>query len=279
MSDLALESHLVRTTEGDVHYNAVGSGEAVVLLHGGGPGAYGVSNFRRNISELAAKRRVIVVDMPGYGGSQSREALGSIYAPLAAAVIQVLDHAGIERASLVGNSLGGGTALRVALDAPDRVNKLVLMGTGGSIPMTTPFPTEGLMRMLTFYDGEGPTIEKLRRVVDLLVFDPSAITDTLLQERFDTATLPQTLANPPLRGRGYNPADDLWREHLYALPHPALIIWGREDRVMPLDAAFMLLKTIPQAELHVFPKCGHWAQWEKPDEFNELVGSFLDRCS
>jgi pimeloyl-ACP methyl ester carboxylesterase len=151
------------------------------------------------------------------------------------------------------------------------------MGTGGGVPVTSPFPTEGLLRMLTFYDGEGPTLEKLRRVIDLLVFDPSAITEDLIQERFRTATLPQTLANPPLRGRGYNPKDDLWREPLYALQCPTLLIWGREDRVMPLDAAFILLRTIPNAELHVFPQCGHWAQWEKADAFNLLVQDFLDR--
>jgi len=84
------------------------------------------------------------------------------------------------------------------------------------------------------------------------------------------------MANPPLRGRGANPADDLWRRPLYQLRHPILVIWGREDRVLPVDAAFVLMKALPNAEMHIFPECGHWAQWEKADRFNGLVATFLN---
>ncbi len=273
--EASMTSHYVDSSAGRLHYQVAGKGKPVVLIHGGGPGAYGYSNFRRNIGPLALSNRVIVIDLPGFGQSASRPAPGSIFAAMADGLREVLDHAEVEKASLVGNSLGGGTSLRFTLDNPDRVDKLVLMGTGGSLPITSTFPTEGLLRMLHFYDGEGPSMEKLRRVVDLLVFDPASITDELLEERLRTATLPQTMANPPLKGRGHNPLDDLWREPLYQLHHRTLVIWGREDRVVPLDAAFILLKTIPNADLHVFSKCGHWAQWEKADEFNELVGNFL----
>ena len=275
--DTGMISHYVDGPAGRLHYQVAGEGKPVVLLHGGGPGAYGYSNYRRNVGPLSRNNKVIVVDLPGFGQSSSRAAPGSIFAAMAEGLKEILDHAGIEKASLVGNSLGGGTSLRFALDNAERVDKLILMGSGGSLPITSTFPTEGLLRMLHFYDGEGPTLEKLRRVVDLLVFDPSAITDELLQERLRTATLPQTMANPPLKGRGHNPLDDLWREPLYTLTHKTLVIWGREDRVVPLDAAFILLKTIPNANLHVFPKCGHWAQWEKADEFNQLVDNFLQQ--
>jgi 2-hydroxy-6-oxonona-2,4-dienedioate hydrolase/4,5:9,10-diseco-3-hydroxy-5,9,17-trioxoandrosta-1(10),2-diene-4-oate hydrolase len=129
--------------------------------------------------------------------------------------------------------------------------------------------------MLTFYDGEGPTIEKLDKVIDLLVYDRSSITPELVQERFKTATLPQTMANPPLRGQAHNPKNDLWRADIDKLEHKTLLIWGQEDRVLPLDMAFILLKRIPNADLHVFSKCGHWAQWERAEEFNDLVASFL----
>ena len=90
-------------------------------------------------------------------------------------------------------------------------------------------------------------------------------------------TLPQTLANPPLRGQAHSPKNDLWREDLDKLPHPTLIIWGREDRVLPLDLAFILLKRIPKADFHVFSKCGHWAQWERADDFNTLVAEFVEK--
>jgi 2-hydroxy-6-oxonona-2,4-dienedioate hydrolase/4,5:9,10-diseco-3-hydroxy-5,9,17-trioxoandrosta-1(10),2-diene-4-oate hydrolase len=151
------------------------------------------------------------------------------------------------------------------------------MGPGGSIPATSTFPAEGLLRMITFYDGEGPTIEKLDRVIDLLVYDRSSITRELVEERFKTATLPQTMAHPPLRGHANNPRNDLWREPLDQLPHRTLLIWGREDRVLPLDMSFIMLKRIPNADMHIFSKCGHWAQWERAAEFNDLVADFVQR--
>ena len=261
----------------DMGFVDVGDGPATILIHGGGPGASGVSNFRKNIAALATRHRVICIDLPGYGRSANRPIAGGIFDSMAVAVIGLMDVLGIDRASFVGNSLGGGTALRVALDQPDRVDRLVLMGPGGSIPVLSPFPTEGLLRMLNFYEGDGPSLERLQKVIDLLVFDPSTITPELLAERLAAATQPGVLANPPLRGRGGRPDDDLWRAGLHRVTHPTLLIWGREDRVMPLDAAFLLMKAIPRAELHVFPHCGHWAQWEKADEFNALVAAFLAR--
>ena len=270
------ESHFIDAPAGRLHYHDFGEGEATILVHGGGPGAYGLSNYRRNVDALSQGRRVIVIDLPGLGQSDSRPAPGSLFEPMAAAVLDLMNHLGLDKASFVGNSLGGATSLRFTLDHPERTHKLVLMGPAGGLPVTSTFPTEGLMRMLNFYEGEGPSIEKLRRVVELLVYDQGAITEELLAERYRDCTSAKALANPPLRGRGYNPKDDLWRERLNELQHPTLLIWGRDDRVLPLDSAFVLLKCLPQAELHVFPNCGHWVQWEKADRFNELVGRFLD---
>jgi 4,5:9,10-diseco-3-hydroxy-5,9,17-trioxoandrosta-1(10),2-diene-4-oate hydrolase len=259
-------------------YVEKGQGEALIMIHGGGPGATGISNYRRNVDALAEHQRVLVIDLPGYGGSPSRpisneEGLYDFFADI---VLGFMDALGIAKASFVGNSLGGGTSLCVALKAPERVNRMILMGPGGGYSLS-PTPTEGLKRMFLFYEGEGPTREKLERVIDLLVFDPSTITKELLDERFAACTRPDTMANPPLRGRGANPKDDLWRRPLYSLNHPTLIIWGREDRVLSFDNAFVLLKAIPNAELHIFPKCGHWAQWEKADVFNQMVNEFLAR--
>jgi len=270
------ETRYVESPAGRIGYQEAGEGPAVILIHGGGPGAYGYSNYRKNLRPLAERgNRVIIIDLPGYGKSSYRDSSGGLFAPMAEATLELIDHLGLEKASLVGNSLGGGTALRLALDHPGRVDKLVLMGPGGSLPATSTFPSEGLLRMLTFYDGEGPTIEKLNKVIDLLVYDRSSITPELVAERFKTATLPETMAHPPLRGQAMNPKNELWREDIDKLEHKTLLIWGQEDRVLPLDLAFILLKRIPNADLHVFSKCGHWAQWERADEFNELVGNFL----
>lgn len=273
--DIALQSRIAPTSAGDVHYQVHGEGPTLVLIHGGGPGAYGFSNYRKNIEFLSRRNRVIVMDLPGYGGSAKRAQPDGLLVSLSDAVCDILDHEKIESASLVGNSLGGGTSLRFALDHPDRVDKLILMGTAGGLPPFTPFPTEGLARMQTFYDGEGPTLEKLSRVIDLLVFDRSAISQELLEERFRICTLPATMADPPLRNFQAHPKDMLWKQGVETITKPTLIIWGAEDRVVPLDAAFILAKLIPNADLHIFSKCGHWAQWERADEFNLLVDHFL----
>lgn len=258
-----------------VYYEA-GAGEPLVMIHGGGPGANGLSNYSKNIAALAQTRRVIVPDLPGFGNSEPAPAPGGLFDAMAGSVQALLDHLKIDKASFVGNSLGGGTALQVALNQPDRVDRLVLMGAGGSLPIFSPFPTEGLFRMLHFYDGEAPTRERMRRVLELLVYDQSMITEELIDIRLEAATRPAAMTKPPLKGRGANPADDLYRQPLYTLPHPTLLVWGRDDRVVPLDAAFILLKTIPNAQLHVFSTCGHWAQWEKASQFNQLISNFLN---
>lgn len=252
-------------------YYDVGQGEPTILIHGGGPGASGMSNYRKNVEALAAQRRVIVFDLPGYGETHNKLPDGPIFPAMGDFTRKFMDAIGVDKASFIGNSLGGATSLMVALRAPERVNKLVLMGTGGSLPVFSPGPTEGIRRMAAFYAGTGPSMEKLKSVIELLVFDPSTITDALLSERLTAATQPGMInifVRPPF---------DLWRENLAGLTHKTLLIWGREDRVVPLDASFLLLKAIPNAQLHVFPQCGHWAQWEKADEFNTLVGDFLNR--
>jgi 4,5:9,10-diseco-3-hydroxy-5,9,17-trioxoandrosta-1(10),2-diene-4-oate hydrolase len=268
---LELKDKFVDVGGARTRYLDVGKGEPTILIHGGGPGAYGLSNYRKNVEPLAGGRRVIVFDLPGYGQTENKLPDGSIWPLLGEFTRQFMDAIGVQKASFVGNSLGGMTSLAVALQAPQRVNKLVLMGTGGSLPVFSPTPTEGIRRMASFYAGSGPSMDKLKGVVEMLVFDPSVMTEALLAERLEAAKQPGAI-NIFVR-----PPREIWRENLSGLEHKTLLIWGREDRVVPLDSSFLLLKTMPNAQLHVFPKCGHWAQWEKADEFNKLVADFLDR--
>src|SRR5271165_7464523 len=152
-----------------------GSDPAVVMLHGGGPGASGVSNYSRNIDALAQDFRVIVPDMPGYGRSAKGVDRSDPFGYLADHIRGMLDGLGIERAHLVGNSYGGSCALRLALDTPHRVDKLVLMGPGG-IGTTRGLPTPGLKSLLGYYGGEGPSLDKLRTFIrTYLVFDGDAV--------------------------------------------------------------------------------------------------------
>jgi 4,5:9,10-diseco-3-hydroxy-5,9,17-trioxoandrosta-1(10),2-diene-4-oate hydrolase len=261
----------------NIHYNDAGTGFPSILIHGGGPGATGWSNYRRNVDALAKTGRVIVIDLPNYGRSTKVGPQPGLFGYYSGVVRKFMDAIGIERAHFIGNSLGGGTSLKFALDTPDRAGKVVLMGAGGGLPIFSAMPTEGLRRMFGYYAGGEPTRERLRSFIEMMVFDPSQISDELLEERFQSSIDPEVVKAPSILPRGGKSAiEDLWREDLSSLPNPFLIVWGREDRVLPLDSAFILLNRIQNARLHVFPNCGHWAQWECADDFNDLVGKFLE---
>jgi len=263
-----------------LHYHEAGVGNdtTIVLLHGGGPGASGWSNFSRNIPVLAERFHVICVDQPGYGKSDKPTEHPQYFVHSATALRDLLDHLGIDkRVHLLGNSLGGGAAVRFALDFPDRAGRLVLMGPGGlSVNLFAPDPTEGVKNLGKF--AFAPTRENLEAFLRIMVFDQSLITPELVEERFAYASTPESLAAAKAMGKSFSGPDFelgmLWRD-AYRLRQRVLLIWGREDRVNPLDGALVALKMIPRAQLHVFGGCGHWAQLEKFDEFNRLTIDFL----
>ncbi|MGW4089868.1 4,5:9,10-diseco-3-hydroxy-5,9,17-trioxoandrosta-1(10),2-diene-4-oate hydrolase [Nocardia sp. NPDC004750] len=263
-----------------LHYHeaGVGNGPTIVLLHGGGPGASSWSNFARNIPVLAEHFHVIAVDQPGYGRSDKPTEHPQYFVHSASALKDLLDHLEItSRVHLLGNSLGGGAAVRFALDYPDRAGKLILMGPGGlSTNLFAPDPTEGV-KLLSKFNFE-PTRQNLEAFLRIMVFDQSLITEELIEERFASASTPEALAATRAMGKSFAGADFekgmLWRD-AYQLRQPVLLIWGREDRVNPLDGALLATKVIPRAQLHVFGGCGHWAQLEKFHEFNRLAIDFL----
>ncbi|WP_148613044.1 4,5:9,10-diseco-3-hydroxy-5,9,17-trioxoandrosta-1(10),2-diene-4-oate hydrolase [Nocardioides rubriscoriae] len=258
----------------------VGGDLPLVMLHGGGPGASAWSNFGPALPHFAATFRTLLVDQPGFGGSDKPPVVGNFYRHAADHVVRLLDELGIAKVHLLGNSLGGGTAMRLALTHPDRVGRLVLMGPGGlSLNLFHADPTEGVQRLMEF--GADPTRERLRAFISTMVVDQSLVTDELVEERFADATAPG--AQEAMRSMGmsfFNPetAEDgmLWRE-AHRLRKHTLLTWGREDRVNPLDGAMVALKLIPKASLHVFPNCGHWAQIEAASEFAEITTAFLAR--
>ncbi len=259
-----------------------GSGPPVVMLHGGGPGASGVSNYARNIDALAAHFRVIVPDMPGYGRSVKGVDQNDPFGYLADMIRGLLDALGIDIAHLVGNSYGGAAALRLALDTPDRVDKLVLMGPGG-IGTTRTVPTAGLNRLLSYYGGDGPSRDKLADFIrTYLVYDGAAVPDALIDQRFAASIDPDVVANPPLRRpSGKRALRTLWRmdltrdKRLKTLGTPTLVLWGRDDKVNRPAGGPMLLNTLPNADLVMTAHTGHWMQWERAELFNRLVTEFL----
>jgi 4,5:9,10-diseco-3-hydroxy-5,9,17-trioxoandrosta-1(10),2-diene-4-oate hydrolase len=263
-----------------LHYHEAGTGEPIVMLHGGGPGASGWSNFGRNLPVFAEHYRTLLVDQPGFGLSDKPEITGQFFTFSADALVHLLDTLGIQRVHIIGNSLGGGTAVRFALRHPDRAGRLVLMAPGGlGVNVFSPDPTEGVKHIYNFTAPPGPSREKLATFLRTLVVDKSLITDELVEERYRVASDPESLRAMASMGKSFTSPDTfeegmLWRE-AYKLRQRVLLVWGREDRVNPLDGALLALKTIPRAQLHVFGRCGHWAQLERFAEFNRLTLDFL----
>jgi pimeloyl-ACP methyl ester carboxylesterase len=264
-----------------LHYHEAGEGPPLVLLHGGGPGASAWSNWKQNLPGLSRGFRTLLVDQPGYGRSDKPTVRGGMWEFYARAVRDLLDTLGIERASFIGNSLGGGTTLKFALDYPERVDRLVLMGpAGGMLPIFSAWPSEGLRTLMSFYAPPGPSRERMQAIIDALMFDPSKVDAEVLEERYQAAIDPEAMATAQAvfravqSGEKVMVAEELWRD-VHRITQPALIVWGREDRVLPLDGALYMTRYMPDARLHVFPRCGHWAQVEHREEFERLVTDFL----
>ncbi|MEQ9396559.1 alpha/beta fold hydrolase [Haliea sp.] len=257
-----------------VRYHEAGTGFPLIFIHGGGPGASGWSNFHRNIPELAKTHRVIAVDLPGYGESTKLTLKEPRIAFYSRIVCRLMDALNLPKANFVGNSLGGATSVMTALLEPEKVNKLVLMGPAVSFALTTPFPSEGLKHMMNYYREPGPSFEKMKRFVSVMVADQSLISDEIVKDRFEASVREDILEHPPGPPSAESPFEPLWQD-LHKIKHKTLVLWGREDRVIPVDSALIFLSQMPNAQLHIFPQCGHWVQWEKADEFNQLVTLFL----
>lgn len=259
----------------------------LVLLHGGGPGATGASNYARNADALAAAgHRVLVPDMPGYGRSSKELDHADPFGDLAIFVRGLLDALDVEKAHVVGNSYGGAAALRLALDRPDRVETLVLMGPGG-IGTTRRPPTKGLNALLGYYSGEGPSRAKLTSFIrEHLVFDASGVPEELVELRYQASIDPEVVANPPLRrpsGRGA--LRTLWRmdftrdrDRLARCQVPTLVVWGTHDKVNRPSGGPWLARTMPRCDLHLFARTGHWAQYEQAPRFNRLLLDWLEEA-
>lgn len=267
-----------------LHYEEMGDEAAhappVLMLHGGGPGASGPVDFGPNLAVFARHFRTLLVDQPGYGKSDMEVVRGNYFTYAARAVARLLDELGIDRVHLVGSSLGGGTAARFALDFPERTDRLVLIAPGGlSLNVFAPDPTEGMKRLAEFAMPPGPSQDKMAAFVESLVHDRRLVTDALVAQRCVAARRAESRAAMASIGASFlDPAyyEDglLWRE-AWRLRQPVLLVWGREDRVNPVDGALVALKLIRTAQLHVFGLCGHWVQREKAQEFNDLAISFL----
>ncbi|WP_313295526.1 alpha/beta fold hydrolase [Diaphorobacter sp.] len=262
-----------------LHYNDVGEGDkVVVMLHGSGPGASGWANFHRNIEPLAqAGYRIILLDCPGWSKSDTIVSTGSRSDLNARCLKAVLDQLGIAKVHIIGNSMGAHSAIGFALAHPDAVDKLVLMGGGtGGPSQFVPMPTEGIKLIGALY--RDPTVDNLKRMMNVFVYDASSLTDELYQQRLDNILARRDHLENFVKSLQIQPKQfSDYGHRLSEIKARTLVIWGRDDRFVPLDIGLRVIWGIPYAEMHIFNQCGHWAQWEHADAFNQMVGAFLAR--
>jgi pimeloyl-ACP methyl ester carboxylesterase len=253
------------------NYHRAGSGPTVVLVHGSGPGVSAWANWRLTIPALAERFDVVAPDVVGFGFTDRPEGFHYGLDAWREHLLAFVDALGIDRFSIVGNSFGGGLAISMAVHAPERVERLVLMGACGvSFPIT-----EGLDRVW----GYEPSLENMRGLLDVFAFDRSLVTDDLARMRYAASVRPGFQESfsamfPPPRQQG---VDDLAtpEDQIRGIRQPTLVVHGRDDRVIPLENAYRLLQLVDDSRLHVFGRCGHWTQIEHAEEFNRLVTDFL----
>jgi 2-hydroxy-6-oxonona-2,4-dienedioate hydrolase len=270
---------IVATEEWKVEINEAGSGYPVILLHGTGAGATGWTNFAPNIIPLSQKYRVVAVTFPGWGKSDPVEPGKDAQRNTnARAVKYVMDELGIEKAAIVGNSMGGVALQQFLTDYPDRVSHFVTMGT--SAPGYGMFVPGGLtegIRILTETYAD-PSPENFRRLVRIMVYDASFVTDELCRARSEAA-----LANPKHLENWLSPkrngahGGDAMIAALSTVAVPALLVHGRDDRVVPMENTMRLNAMMQNSRALIFNHCGHWAQIEHAAEFNAVLDNFITR--
>ncbi|MOA04210.1 2-hydroxy-6-oxononadienedioate/2-hydroxy-6-oxononatrienedioate hydrolase [compost metagenome] len=187
----------------------------------------------------------------------------------------LVDALGLDRVHILGNSMGGHSAVAFALANPERVGKLVLMGggTGGMSPFV-PMPSEGIKLLQGLY--REPTIENLKKMMNIFVYDTSDLTEELFQARLDNMLNRRDHLENFVKSLDANPKQfPDFSPRLGEIKAKTLVIWGRNDRFVPMDTGLRLIAGIANSELHVFNGCGHWAQWEHADKFNRMVLDFL----
>jgi 2-hydroxy-6-oxonona-2,4-dienedioate hydrolase len=267
----------VQTSKFRMHYYEAGTGHPLILLHGSGAGATGWSNFRPNIAKLAEDFHVYAIDMPGWGESDTQTDETGRDHP--AALIDFMDTLGIEKAALIGNSMGGMTSVGTAIRFPERVSHLVAMGAPSpGIDMFSPAGdwSEGMKVLMRAY--REPTPENLKKLVQIMCYDQSMATDELAALRSAAALAhPEHLDswnslwdNPP----AHNPYAD-FASKLKDISVPMLAIHGRDDRVVHFEHSLRFVSAVPNCRLLLINHCGHWVQIEHAEEFNRTVASFV----
>lgn len=268
-----LSSARVQHGEFDSHYLEAGSGSPVLLIHGSGPGVSGRANWQGLMrSPLRERYRLLAPDVVGFGATRARTGIELTHDTRVRHLVGFLDALGLDRVDVVGNSMGGGLALALAHRHPERVRRMVLMGTVG-----IGFPiSHGLDRVW----GYTPSVENMRELMRLFAYNHDLVTEELIRLRFEASAVPdvqeryaQAFAAPRQR---HLDAMALSETELAQIDVPTLLVHGRDDRIIPLEATSLrLLEILPTADLVVFSRCGHWTQIERAQDFQRQVDGFF----
>ncbi|GAA0941409.1 alpha/beta fold hydrolase [Actinocorallia libanotica] len=270
------------TDQGVLRYHEAGEGPPLLMLHGSGPGVTGWRNYRGNLALFARHFRCLVLEFPGFGVSDPTEDHPMVAA--AGAITRFLDGLGLQKVDVIGNSMGGIIGTQFAMANPERVGRLVTIGGMGT-NIFSPGPGEGIKLLAEFTDE--PSREKLVRWLHSMVYDPALVTEELIEERWQQATDPETLASArrmygtkAMAARAKMAAASTQPPYwamLHKLKAKTLITWGRDDRVSPVDMALVPMRTAPDVEVHIFPNCGHWVMIEQKEAWESAVLAFLTR--
>jgi len=244
---------------------------SVVLLHGGGAGADSITNWNRTIPALAKDFHILAMDLFGFGGNDKPDLGEAGYSQECRNrhLKGFLDALDLQKAALVGNSMGGATALGLAMEHPERVDRLVLMGSAGLNSQITE-----ALKPIVFYDY---TPDGMRRLINALTGSRFEASDELVDLRYRQSLEADTrrayeATMAWIRGQGglFYP-----EESLAAIKTPALVVNGKNDLVVPIDLAYRYLELLENSWGYIIPHCGHWAMLEAPDAFISATRQFL----
>lgn len=258
---------------GDIqtNYHDVGTGEPVLLLHGSGPGVSAWANWRLTIQALQHDYRLLAPDFAGFGYSVFPENTHFSRDLWLQQIVDFLDALGLDKVSVIGNSFGGSMALALAIYHPERVNKLILMGSVG-----VPFElTDGLDKVW----GYTPSFENMQAIMKIFAYNQNLVGDDLVNMRYLASTKPDTRAAYermfPAPRQQWVEAMSHSEQDIRSIAHPTLMVHGRDDRVIPLSTSLTMLDWIEHSQLHIFSQCGHWTQIEHASHFTQIVDVFL----
>ena len=257
-----------------IHYHEAGEGPVLLAIHGGAPGAYGWGNFGQNLEALSKHFRVLIVDLPGYGRSDKPVVDGGRYGFYADTFIAMLDALEVDRCHVVGLATGGCAALMMAIRAPERVRRLVLVAPPAGPVLFQPWPSEGAKLIMGYYGGDGPSRQKMEQYLRTVICDKSRIDEALIDDRYRVSIDPDFMASAP-EGRGKGAAvEPIW-QMLGQVKAEALILWGRENPVIGFDVGVFMLGQMPTAQLNIYGSTGLWLPWEQAERFSADVVGFL----